>query len=105
MSSQIKTVLHFKKETFLDVSPITKIAVFIVSSVVMIRSGSLLAECLVGVMSGLFLLNTKAWGLFYKFPLVFFGTLLLEEIANITDTAQSFALVFVVFNVIRVFSL
>ncbi|GIN74538.1 membrane protein [Bacillus sp. J14TS2] len=103
MSEAIKTVLYFKKDAFIDVSPITKIVIFIISSVVMIQSGSLAGQCIIGAMSALFLLNAKAWGWFYKFTLVFFGTLLLEEFANITDTGQLFAFLFVIFNVIRVF--
>lgn len=99
----MKQVLYFKKDAWIDISPITKVIIFVVSSIIMIRSGSLLGECIVGGISALFLLNAKARSWFYKFTLTFFGTILLEELAKITNTAQSLSFLFVIFNVIRVF--
>lgn len=103
MAREMMHALRFKKDAFLDISPITKIVIFIMSSIIMIRSGSMLAEYIVGTISALFLLNAKAWKLFYTFSLVFFGTLLLEQLAKITNTAQVFAVIFVICNVIRIF--
>ncbi|MEI3614293.1 energy-coupling factor transporter transmembrane component T [Pseudogracilibacillus sp. SO30301A] len=103
MIRERKPVLYFKKDSFIDISPITKIIIFILSSIIMIRSGSLLGEWIVGSIAALFLLNAKAWGWSYKFALLFFGTLLLEEIAKLTGTEQTFSLFFVVCNVVRIF--
>ena len=103
MISEQKPVLYFKKDAFIDISPITKIIIFIISSIIMIRSGSLLGEWIVGGIAALFLLNAKAWGWFYKFTSLFFGTLLLEEMAKLTEAEQTFSLFFVICNVMRIF--
>lgn len=103
MAKEMTFTLQFKKEAFLDISPITKIIVFIIASYIMLRNESLFAECIIGFIAAIFLLNTKAWGLFYKFSLVFFGTILLEEMAKIAGEAQSVAFVFVLLKIIRMF--
>lgn len=103
MMNTVNVQLYFKKDAFIDFSPITKIIVFIISSVIMMRSGSLLGECIVGGLTALFLFNTKEMMKCYLFVIIFFGTIAIERITELFHSSQNFPFVFIIFNVVRVF--
>ncbi|HDJ5153401.1 energy-coupling factor transporter transmembrane component T [Staphylococcus aureus] len=103
MMNTVNVPLYFKKDAFVDISPITKIIVFIISSIIMMRSGSILGECNVGGLTALFLLNTKEMMKCYLFVVTFFGTIAIEGIAELVHLSQNFSFVFIIFNVVRVF--
>ncbi|HDJ2900561.1 TPA: energy-coupling factor transporter transmembrane protein EcfT [Staphylococcus aureus] len=103
MMNTINMPLYFKKDVYIYISPITKIIVFIISSLIMMRSGSLLGECIIGGLTALFLFNNKELMKFYLFVIIFFGTITIERIAEFVHLSQNFTFIFIIFNVVRVF--
>ncbi len=94
---------RFKADSFLDVSPITKIIAFIVSSVVMLKVRLLSAELLIGILASLFLLNAKSWRNFWRFTIIFTGSIIFEIAADITHITEKFLPAIVIFNIMRIF--
>ncbi|MGO1742544.1 energy-coupling factor transporter transmembrane component T [Bavariicoccus seileri] len=103
MKSNIDTQLRFKSESFIDVSPLTKIIIFVILSVLMLQNRSLCSEIIVGVVTTLILINSKAQKRALLFTSVYFGTILFELVIKSLPISNLVGFVFGLLKIIRLF--
>lgn len=76
-------LLHFHKESYLYINPMTKIIVFIFSSILMMSMGDIIIESIIILIMLLLLLNTKAYKIFIKFAVVSLMFIVIDYFVNV----------------------
>ncbi|MBF1712279.1 MAG: cobalt transporter [Streptococcus intermedius] len=102
MKSRADSQLRFKSDSFLDVSPLAKIIIFVISSTLMLQNRSLISEITVGIITILILVNSKEKKRTLVFTSLYFGTILFEVSIRMLIL---FSFIVFVFGLLKIFRL
>ena len=103
MKSRADSQLRFKSDSFLDVSPLAKIIIFVISSTLMLQNRSLISEITVGIITILILVNSKEKKRTLVFTSLYFGTILFEVSIRMLILSSFIVFVFGLLKIFRLF--